>query len=482
MGIVLESPQGNAELTAVWARDDRHSALIATMLWALVVLMTVPEGFDYESLASVGAPTAGSLISRLLWLVLLALSVLFICRRVGLGWVLARSLNPYLMLFIALAVASLAWSVDPALTARRLVRMVTIVLVCGAFVLTSWHSQRFQRVLRPILTALLVGSIAFGVLEPSLAIHQESAPELAGAWRGLTNHKNGLGALACVALLLWLHAGLTRQVGRLAALAGGALALTCLVLSRSSTSFAAAVVVAGLAVMILKAPHGLRPYTPYLVAGLGALLLLYSLAVLDLVPGLGALLAPVMALTGKTATLTGRTDIWAIIGEHIRSHPLLGTGYAAYWTAVPTPGADSYEFVNRMGSFYPGSAHNGYLDVANDLGMAGVLVLVGYIVSYLRQTLQLMHVDRDQAILYLALVLQQAITNLAESHWFSVRSVDFVMLTLATMALARGILENRFRLAFRGIGAAGDPAVPELAREREWTVTVAHTDARGVSP
>jgi len=451
MSTVVESQQAiPSPVAAVWVPDDRHSVLVGGMLWALVVLMTIPEGFDYQSLTSVGAPTAGSLISRLLWIALLALSVLFIGRRAGLGWILARSLNPYLVLFVALAVASFVWSIDPSLTARRLVRMVTIVLVCGAFVLSGWHSQRFQRVLRSILTLLLVGSLVFGVVEPSLAIHQEPAPELAGAWRGLASHKNGLGALACVSLLLWLHAGLTRQTPRLAALAGGAVAVTCLLLSRSSTSFAAAVVVAGLAVMIMKAPHGLRPYTPYLVAGLSAILLVYSLAVLDLVPGLGTLLTPITALTGKTVTLTGRTDIWTIIMEHIREHPLLGTGYAAYWTAVPTPGADSYEFVDRMGSFYPGSAHNGYLDVANDLGMLGVLVLVGYIVSYLRQTLQLIQIDRDQGILYLALILQQAITNLAESHWFSVRSVDFVIMTLATMALARGILEYRFRLAFRG--------------------------------
>ena len=465
MSTVVESSQPSQEpIATVWVCDDRHSAILGAMLWTLIVLMTVPEGFDYQNLVSVGAPAAGSLVSRLLWLVLLVLGVYFIGRRVGLAWLLAGSLNRYFLLFIALAVASVAWSIDPSLSARRLVRMITIVLVSAAFVLAGWHAQRFQRVVRSILTVLLIGSLVFGVVQPSLAIHQESAPELAGAWRGLANHKNGLGALACVALILWLHAGLTRQATRVAALAGGAVALACLVLSRSSTSFAAAAAVTGLSVLLLKAPHGLRAYTPYLVAGLGAILLVYSLAVLDLVPGLGTLLAPVTALSGKTVTLTGRTDIWSIIMEHIRSHPLLGTGYAAYWTATPTPGADSYEFVNRMGAFYPGSAHNGYLEVANDLGMVGVFVLLGYVVAYVRQSLQLMHVDRDQGILYLALILQQAITNLAESHWFSVLSVDFTLTAVATLALARGILEHRLRQAYRGSEQTG------IDQARDWAV------------
>jgi hypothetical protein len=50
--------------------------------------------------------------------------------------------------------------------------------------------------------------------------------------------------------------------------------------------------------------------------------------------------------------------------------------------------------------------------------------------------------------LFLALFFQQAITNLSETHWFSVQSVDFVIMALATTALARGLLEHRLRLVF----------------------------------
>jgi O-antigen ligase len=103
-----------------------------------------------------------------------------------------------------------------------------------------------------------------------------------------------------------------------------------------------------------------------------------------------------------------------------------------------------------MGGFYPGSAHNGYLDIANDLGVVGAALLLGYLFAFGRQVLQLLRVDRDQAVLYLALLLQQGFSNLTESHWFSVRSVDFVVMTLATMALARGILEERLRAAIPG--------------------------------
>ena len=85
----------------------------------------------------------------MLWLGLLALGTIIVLWRAGLAWLLARMLNPFLLLFVALAVASVAWSIDPALSARRLIRMGTIVLVCVAFVLIGWHARRFQNVVRP---------------------------------------------------------------------------------------------------------------------------------------------------------------------------------------------------------------------------------------------------------------------------------------------------------------------------------------------
>jgi len=414
----------------------------------LVVLMIVPEGFDYESLATTSAPSSGGAISRMLWLGLLALSAIIILGRSGLAWLLARMVNPFLPLFVALAVASVAWSIDPSLSLRRLIRMGTIVLACAAFVLMGWHARRFQNVVRPVLTVVLLASIVFGLIFPSLAIHQQTSAELIGAWRGLANHKNGLGALSCIALIFWFHAWLTREVKLLPALAGGAVAAACLVLSRSSTSLAATVFVMVFLVALLRSPHGLRPYVPYLVAMLIATFLIYALAILNLIPGQGTLMAPITAFTGRDMSLTGRTEIWAVLSEHIRYRPFLGTGYAAYWTAGPVAGTESYAFVWRMGSFYPGSAHNGYLEIVNDLGWTGLVCLIAYIIMYARQSLQLLGIDRNQGALYLALLFQQVITNLSETHWFSVLSVDFVIMTLATMALARGLLEHRLRLVF----------------------------------
>jgi O-antigen ligase len=452
-----------------WVRDDRHTLLLAGMMWLLIVLLIAPEGFNYAILLDGPAPAAGGVLSRALWLSLLVAAGAVIAWRASLSWLLLRSLNPFLLLFAALAVASIVWSIEPEVTARRDIRLITILAACFAFTLAGWHARRFQSVVRPVLTMVLLGSIVFAFAAPGLAIHQELSPELAGAWRGLANHKNTFGAIAGTALVLWLHAWLMGEMRSWRALPGCALAAACLVLSRSSTAAISALVAIVLLLLLLWSPRSVHAYLKYAVVFAAAVLVVYALAILRLVPGSDLLLAPVTLLTGMDATFTGRSEIWAIIVERIHLNPLLGVGYGAYWIG-PVAESPSYEFIWRMGSFYPGSAHNGYLDVANDLGWSGLVCLLGYIVVHLRQALRVLATDQPQGALFLALFMQQAMVNLSESHWFSVLSLQFLLMTLATAALARLLLESRLRAHFgeplrqaRPMAVESGVALPVLA-------------------
>jgi O-antigen ligase len=428
-----------------WVTDSRHSLLVGALAWTLIILLVVPDGFDYSALATSSAPVSGGVVSRAVWMALLGSALVIIAWRSALAWLILRWLNPFLLAFVVLAVGSAMWSIDPVVTLRRTLRLLTVLLVSLAFVLIGWHSHRFQNVVRPVVTSLLIGSLIFGALCPELAIHQEHSRELLGAWRGLTNHKNSLGALSCIGLILWVHAWLAAQAKPALALGGAAISFACLLLSRSSTSLVTSVFVLAFLLLFLRAPRGLHRHMPYMIAAFAALLLVYSLAILRLVPGLDMLLQPIVAMTGKDLSFTGRSDIWSIISAHISLHPYLGTGYGAYW--VPSPGSPSVEFLLRM-HFYPGSAHNGYLEVANDLGVAGLLCLIGYLVMYLIQCLAVVREDRAQGALFLGLFLQQGITNLSETHWLSVMSVNFAIMTLATTGLARTLLDRRLRQYF----------------------------------
>jgi exopolysaccharide production protein ExoQ len=420
-------------------KAQRPSIVAGFAIWVLIVIMIVPDGFSYGP-GAFGMPTSGSGTSRFIWLALLAFGVIVPLSRSGLALKLLRYVNPYLLIFVALAAFSILWSIDPGVTIRRLLRVTTTVLVAFAFALMTWRTTRFQDVLRPILTLLLVGSIIFVLAAPQLAIDQSDATALLGAWHGLATQKNGLGSMAAIALILWLHAGLSKEKPWWMAGAGAAVSLTCLINSRSSTSIMNAAFSCTLMVMLMRPPVGMRRYLKYMVIAFVAALLLYSLAVLNLVPGSGLLLSPITALTGKDQTFSGRTNIWAIVNEHIAQRPMLGSGYGAYW--VQLPGSPSMEMVARL-YFYPTEAHNGYLDVINDLGVVGALCLLGYLVTYVRQGLRLFVAVRPQGVLYLALLFDQLVANLTESRWFNVLTCEFTIMTIATVALGRTLLDQR---------------------------------------
>jgi O-antigen ligase len=421
---------------------ERSSIGVIIAIWALILLMIIPEGFDYDvQNGALGLiPTEGSPFSRTMWLLLLGSSLGLTLSRSGVALKLLRQINPWLFVFMGLAAFSAFWSIDPEVTVRRVLRLVTIVLAAMSLAVTSSQTNRFQSVLRPLLTTLLVASIIFVIVAPELAIMQSDRPELIGAWRGLTTQKNVLGSLAAISLILWVHAWLNNESRGWVVLVGAAVSAICLVNSRSTSSLMATAFSIVLMLMLLRSPPGLRRYLPYLIGLFAATLLVYSLAVLNLVPGSDLLLSPITAITGKDQTFSGRSAIWAVLNEHISYRPWLGSGFGAYW--VQTPDSPSMDMVRRL-YFYPIEGHNGYLDVINDLGAVGGLCLVAYLVAFLRQGLKIFAALRPQGALYLVLIFEQLVGNLSESRWFNVLAFDFVIMTLVTVSMGKNLLELR---------------------------------------
>jgi exopolysaccharide production protein ExoQ len=441
----LEGPTLNRSGTAVkWIPDAGYSLLLSGLFW-LIILMLVPTDLNNPSgdVQNFGTPNP---LTRLAKIALLALSAFVILRRARLATQLLRELNPFLIGFMVLLPLSTLWSISPADTVARFTSLLTLLLVCFAFALAGWHARRFQDVVRPVLTLLLVASLLVGAVAPGLVMEKGDSVSLQGAWHGLTAQKNEFGQVASFSVILWLHARLSGQMRGAWPLAGIAISIACLLLSRSSTSMFASALAASLMLILLGSSPRMRRYMPHIVGAFATFTTLYALAVLNLVPGLGFLLEPVTSLTGKDSTFSARTVIWQVIREHIAQSPWLGTGYGAYWVG-PLPQSPSYIFLSVM-YLYPTESHNGYLEIMNDLGLLGVSFLLGFIVFFLRHALRLMKTDRGQGTLFLALLFQQIIINLSESAWLS-RGFSFSVLALASIALSRALLEERLRTEHR---------------------------------
>jgi O-antigen ligase len=405
-------------------------------LW-LVFYQNLPDdlnGNAFKPFSTLGA------IDRIIKIGMIAISCAVIAIRWPLARLLVKNINPGLAAFLLLIPLSAAWSIDSGATLLRFTTLIAIVLLCLAIPLAGWDRLRLQQVVLPPVMSILTVSLVIGIVYPDSVKELGTDISLNNAWHGITFQKNQFGTTASIVAILCLHRWLAPGRHSLWTIAGILTALTCLLLSRSSTSLLGTVVVALFMVLVLRVPVVKRRFSTLAVVAMFTIILLYALAVQNLIPGVGKLLAPVMNLTGKDMTFSARSVIWDAIKEHSQAAPWLGSGYGAYWTG-PTPSSPSYVFMRLM-NFYPSSSHNGYLEILNDLGRVGLLCLLVFLVWFVRQALLLLPFDRGQAVLYLALLYQQMIDNLSESEWFS-RTATCTVLLLASTCLSRAVLEQR---------------------------------------
>src|ERR1017187_5205055 len=430
-----------------WLVDSKYKPAMTLMFYTVLLLVTVPvpdtllhpqygEFHNY-------APEPSRLYETLKASVLIVSAAVMIWRFSFVA-LLAREVNRFLIAFLLLALLSTSWSIEPAITLKQCVLLFLDCAACCACVMVGWYERRFQEILRSYLTALMIGSLIFIIIWPDLAKEQGTTISLAGAWHGLTGQKNEIGHSASIATFLWLHGLLTKEVKFWKFALGFSAAVACLILSRSSTALFCALFSNMLLLLLLRGPKGKRRFMVFMVTVFAALIVVYSLAALNIVPGLDFLLQPFIATTGKDATFSGRTHIWAVLREHISHRPLLGTGYGAYWIG-PLPRSPSTETMQRYSNYYPSEGHNGYLDTLNDLGYVGLVCLLGYLLVFLRQSLALLKIDYKQGTLYVALLLEELVSNMTSSEFFDTSSLSTPIMMLATFALARAVVDQRLR-------------------------------------
>ena len=137
-------------------------------------------------------------------------------------------------------------------------------------------------------------------------------------------------------------------------------------------------------------------------------------------PSWGEIISPVAGIFGKGADLTGRTDIWDYMWPVIERHWLQGIGYGAFWLG---PGSPSQVILDEF-YWVPYQAHNGYIDVLNELGVVGLLLLSGVLLMHIRNLWQLVAIDRESMALHAALLVIVLFTNITESSLY--RGLSFL--------------------------------------------------------
>ncbi|MEO1027935.1 MAG: O-antigen ligase [Pseudomonadota bacterium] len=325
---------------------------------AALLLFMFYEG-PLARMFSDGQTSDGNAFLRLIWLPAYGLVFLLCLTRLP-RMLIAGFRLPILVAMLLLTAASVFWSIDVALTARRVVA-IGFTSLFGVYLASRYSWRDLLRLLAVMVIALAIISFGVSLAMPEFGRDFETH---GGAWRGMWWEKNTLGAHMSRGTFLCGFLAIVDVRYRRYWVFGTMLCLALVVLSASKTSLLGTMLGFGIlaaAAWMKRGPLETISFTWVGVTIGGAI-------------ALALLVDPVsfLKLLGRDATLTGRTDIWVELTYSIRQRIWLGYGYGSFWSE----GSMAAFLVRESLQWEAPTAHNGWLDLWLSIGLAGVVLFL----------------------------------------------------------------------------------------------------------
>jgi O-antigen ligase len=284
-------------------------------------------------------------------------------RRIGTGGWLA-------LLLPALFLLSTVWSVDPSTTLRRAVLYMFFILGCIG-VANIYRAERFLElfalagflsVISSIILLIVSHDNAF-LIDPSAEPSTAFSPD----FRGIFAHKNVLGQVMAAGALAALHGIRASRKRRMLNIVMVCSFIGMTFASKSTTSLLTVLSFTSVTLSVLMLRLG----------GIGRILGMASFVVLAIaVTGAAVFPDALLEIVGKDPTLTGRTELWALVMDAIAQKPVTGWGFYAFWSSANPL---SSEISQAVGWNVP-QAHNGILEILLELGLVGAVAIVAFLV------------------------------------------------------------------------------------------------------
>lgn len=395
------------------------------VLACLVALSLLPGLSKFGLFGMTGHMDSGSLAGQIIWGASYSAAGwrLLVFRRDAVA-LATRSLP--VIAFLAVILASSAWSVDFAITLKNAIEMVGTTLVCF-YIAVRFTLREFLTILVRYFTAASIVSIVLIFAWPS---HGRSSYGVVG-WCGLWSEKNGFGAAMSLAILTYGVSFVLASGKRRWFLAAG-FALCAFSLAGAQSLTASIVLVATSAVVTVivtsSSPrYGLVARLVSVVGGLGAIIVV-------LASGFDSSAA--FDAIGKNSTLTGRAEFWPGLLRAISDRPMLGFGYNAFFIARES--IDEY-IAGLTGWWIPATAHNSFYQMVLSVGFVGITVYGLAVLPAL--ALSLVHIVRKQELIAawpLAIMLFSLLGSFTEVYFGIPNTIGSICFTVAMLYAFKG--------------------------------------------
>ncbi len=393
----------------VWGEKIFAVFVLFLSTGAIIPLLRKESGVIFD-------PVQGDLIIQGLWFgaYLVTFSLLLLrLKQTSTGAVFQDKL---IWLLLILALLSVIWSASPYVTLRRTAALFGSSAF-GIYLASRYTRQEIISLVAWALGLSAVLSLVFVLLLPAYGLHHDLLHN--GAWRGIYVHKNALGRFMSLAAATWLLYSISKTGTSTRGYTAKLIILTIftelLFLSRSKTSIIVFFLLMPLLMLFLfrlgRRRQVLHVIVIVLLIGSSAFLLICN-------PVLGLehkMLNVPASISELDYTLTGRTVLWQAVWDMIGQRPWLGYGYSAFWLGYEEPSGNLW----RMLRWEPPNAHNGYLDLWLQLGLAGLSIFIISLVINLFKTMVLLRRKTGVFECFsLIFILFLIINNFAESFIF----------------------------------------------------------------
>jgi O-antigen ligase len=264
-----------------------------------------------------------------------------------------------LLFFAVWSCASIAWSIDAAMTVRRLLVFAAICL--AAFAMAVSFPIRFLPLCVFVVTTLYL------CLGLSVEVFSGTFQPLAEDYRfSGTVHPNIQGINCALMFLAAISLSKSSEDGRIFFLVAALVAFLALILTKSRTAFGSVLI----AQTVFFVASSRKSRVAYYILGFCCLLVFLYLCWSDSFESMMMRAAFLGRDSEEISTLTGRTFLWEESIASVLERPFLGYGFHGFWV----PG-QIRQFSTIVGIGI-NNAHSAYLDVLLGIGLVGLVLYI----------------------------------------------------------------------------------------------------------
>ena len=330
----------------------------------------------------------------------------------------------FLFLFLLWALLSIFWSNFPMVTFKRWFQIFLIYYLFITF-LVYFDENEIFKILKPILFLYLIATIFSVLLIPG------AKDPAFNTWRGFSATKNSLGQIGVISsvlsLIIYLKENL--KIKKYIALFFLLLSIVIVLGTLSSTSYIALFIfLSGTALYWLntKFLQSIGASKSFFIFSLSFNIILF----LVLAVSIPEITDYIQGIFGKSETFYDRGKLWTVMLWYIGQHPLIGCGYQAFWT-IENP---QLLLLYQTFVWLPNQAHNGYLDILNEVGIVGFVLFMIMILKNIVRSFK-----KKIITPWLWLLIIPLIINVTESNFMRVGPVIPIFIILAYLTLEKKI-------------------------------------------